>query len=331
MYSGKATAVSCSNIAFIKYWGNRDPVLRLPNNDSLSMNLSAAMTTTTVELDASLTDDRVVIQDREVQGDRRARVVQHLDRVRAMAGIETRARVTSVNSFPMATGIASSASAFAALSLAATAAAGLRLNERELSCLARLGSGSACRSVPAGFTYWHAGHSHETSYAESIAGLGHWDLRDLVAVVSTTPKAVGSADGHSLAPTSLFYAARLAVLPGRLQVVKAALLARDLVRFGETIEAEATELHVIAMTSRPPIIYWLPETLAVMQAVRDWRAEGLLAYFTLDAGANVHVICLADDAPAVEQRLTALPAVIQVIACQPGDGVRLQTFAQTSG
>jgi diphosphomevalonate decarboxylase len=331
MQTGRATAVSCSNIAFIKYWGNRDPALRLPNNDSLSMNLSAATTTTTVEWDPGLADDQVVIQDREAQGERRARVVRHLDRIRAMAGLSSRARVTSENSFPMATGIASSASAFAALSLAASAAAGLNLSERELSCLARLGSGSACRSVPAGFTWWHAGHSHATSYAESIAGPDHWDLRDLVAVVSITPKAVSSADGHRLAPTSPFYAARLAALPARLQVVKEALLVRDFVRLGAAIEAEAIELHVIAMTSRPPIIYWLPVTLAVIQAVRDWRAEGLPVCFTLDAGPNVHLICPADHAPAVERRLIALPGVAQVIACAPGGGVQLQTFAQTSG
>jgi diphosphomevalonate decarboxylase len=295
------------------------------------MNLSAATTTTTVEWDTRLTDDRVLIQGCEAQGDRRTRVARHLDQIRAMAGMGTRARVTSENSFPMATGIASSASAFAALSLAATAAAGLDLTERELSSLARLGSGSACRSVPAGFSYWHAGDSHTTSYAESIASPRHWDLRDLVAVVSTTPKLVGSSDGHSLAPTSPFYVTRLETLPARLRVVKEALLARDWVRFGEAIEVEAIELHVIAMTSRPPLFYWLPETLAIMQMVHRWRAEGLLVYFTLDAGPNVHLICRADDAPVLERRLTALPYVTKVITCMPGDGVRLQSFAETQG
>ncbi len=321
---GRATSVSCSNIAFIKYWGNRDPALRIPNNDSLSMNLAAATTTTTVEFDAGLAGDVVLIDGRAAEGERRARVVQHLDRVRAMAGLAARARVTSENNFPMATGIASSASGFAALSLAAAAAAGLRLCERELSCLARLGSGSACRSVPPGFAYWHAGHSHKTSYAESIAGPDFWDLHDLIAVVSATPKQVGSTDGHGLAPTSPFYAPRLARLPERLQVVTEALRACDFARFAEAVEAEAVELHVVAMTSRPPVLYWLPGTLRIMHAVHAWRAEGLSLCFTMDAGPNVHLICRAGDAPEVERRLRALPEVIQVIISPPGPGTRLQ-------
>ncbi len=160
---GKATAIAHANIAFIKYWGVRDAALRLPTNNSLSMNLDAAYTTTTVEFAAGYRQDVVVLDGVGATGQERARVVEHLDRVRALAGIATPARVVSVNSFPTAAGIASSASGFAALTVAACAAAGLNLSEKELSVLARLGSGSACRSVPGGFVEWRAGESSEDS------------------------------------------------------------------------------------------------------------------------------------------------------------------------
>jgi diphosphomevalonate decarboxylase len=319
----RATAISCSNIAFIKYWGNRDPELRIPWNDSISMNLSNATTTTTVAFDDALAEDVVVIGDREVGGPTRQRVVVHLDRVRALAGITTRARVISRNSFPMGTGIASSASAFAALSLAATAAAGLTLTERELSCLARLGSGSACRSVPAGFAWWQAGTSHETSYAVQLAPPDHWDLRDLVAVVSTEHKAVTSAEGHSLAPTSPFFQERLAHLPTRLEMVRRTLMDRDFETFGQAVEAEAIELHLIALTSQPPLRYLTPATLQIMHAVQTWRAEGLPVYFTLDAGPNVHLICEAPHAEELCSRLSHMPVVQDVIVNAPGPGARL--------
>ncbi len=318
MSDGKATAVAHANIAFVKYWGNRDAGLRLPCNSSLSMNLSAATTTTTVHFDNQLPDDRVEIVGVEQHGPARARVVAHLDRVRALAGISTRACVRSHNSFPMGTGIASSASAFAALSLAATAAAGLSLGERELSALARLGSGSAARSVPGGFVEWTAGESHETSYAYSIAPPDHWDLRDVVAVVSHAPKQVGSTDGHAAALTSPYFPTRLALLPDRHARVRQAILERDLETLGPLIEEEAISLHVIALTSRPPIFYWLPATLELMQAVPAWRREGLPVYFTLDAGPNVHLICTAADAPAVEARLRAMAAVADVLINAPG-------------
>jgi diphosphomevalonate decarboxylase len=174
----KATAISCANIAFIKYWGRKDHTLRLPLNSSISMNLDRTTTTTTVLFDPALEADQVMIEDGETSDKAAQRVSEHLDRIRTLAGISTRAQVVSRNSFPMGAGIASSASAFAALTAAACAAAGLEPDERTLTILARLGSGSACRSIPAGFVEWHTADTSEGSYAEPIASPEHWDLRD---------------------------------------------------------------------------------------------------------------------------------------------------------
>jgi diphosphomevalonate decarboxylase len=319
----KATSCANANIAFIKYWGNRDNARRIPLNNSISMNLDGATTTTTVAFESARDHDHIVIGGAMANAAQCARVVAHLDRVRARAQIETRAHVQSQNNFPMGVGIASSASAFAALSLAATRAAGLELPERELSILARQGSGSACRSIPGGFVEWIAGSENTNSYAVSIAPPSFWDLRDVIAVVSVEEKKVGSTDGHAAASSSHFLTERLNALPARLARVRRALFARDLAALGPDIEEDAVELHLIAMTSTPPIYYWSPGMVRVIQAVQAWRADGLAVYFTLDAGPNVHLICEAKDADQVAARAREIPDVHQVIVNAPGGAARL--------
>jgi diphosphomevalonate decarboxylase len=323
MALGKSTAVGCANIAFIKYWGRKDHVLRLPLNSSISMNLDNATTITTVAFDPMLKADQAIVEGTDRPDQAVRRVSEHLDRIRALAGIDTRARVMSRNSFPMGAGIASSASAFAALTVAACAAAGLELDERALTILARQGSGSACRSVPAGFVEWHTADTSEESYAEQIAPPDHWDLRDLIAVVQTKHKKVGSSKGHELVGPSPFASARLSEAKRALPIVREAILDRDFGSFGEETEQEAIRMHCVAMTSRPSLLYWSPETVRIMHAVRDWREEGLAACFTIDAGANVHVLCQGHDAATFEAKLRALPGVQEVIANRPGPGTYL--------
>ena len=319
----KATAVACANIAFVKYWGKRDAELNLPANSSLSMNLDRLTTITTVEFSPDYDDDLVILDGREERGETRQRIVAHLDRVRAMARLRVRARVISKNSFPSGAGLASSASGFAALSLAASRAAGLELSQRELSILARFGSGSACRSIPGGFSEWTAASSSEESFAEQIAPPEHWDLRDVIALVSRAKKPVGSTEGHSLAPSSPFFQARLASLADRLTKAKAALLEKDLATLGPLIEEDAISMHAVMMTSRPPIYYWLPSSIQLIHEVQNWRAEGLEVYFTLDAGPNVHLICQAADQAEVERRLRDIEEVLEVIVSGPGPAARV--------
>ncbi len=324
MHSDKTTAVACSNIAFVKYWGKWDEALHLPLNSSLSIALSQAMTTTTVAFDPGLAEDEVVIDGQAAQASARLRAARHLDRIRQMAGMEQRARVASRNSFPRDAGLASSASGFAALTLAATKEAGLELSTRELSCLARLGSGSAARSIPGGFVEWHAGQDHESSFAEQIAPPHHWpELRDIVVVLERAPKPVGSTQGMALVQTSPYLATRLALVPGRLERARQAILDRDLVALGKVSEEEAIELHLIAMSSRPPLFYWRPTTLALIHRVLAWRSEGLEVYFTLDAGPNVHLLCEEKDAESITAALEEMAEVQQIIVNMPGPGAHL--------
>lgn len=322
-----AQATAHPNIAFIKYWGNRDDKLRLPANPSLSMNLDGLTTTTEVEWRDDLDADQLILNGVEASGEALSRVVRHLDALRQRVGIEGRAVVKSENNFPTGTGIASSASAFAALTAAATAAADKILSEHELTTLARLGSGSAARSIPAGFVEWYAADKHEDSFAESIAPPEYWNLVDVVAIVSTSHKEVGSSAGHPSAKTSELQAARVGTAPSRLEKCKDAILTRNFEVFAEVVEHDSNVMHAVMMTSKPPLFYWLPPTLAIMAAVRDWRADGLKVCYTLDAGPNVHCICSADSADEVRNRLQAMSGVLDLRTASPGSGVKIEPVA----
>ncbi len=314
----RATACAFSNLAFCKYWGNIDDALRLPASSSISMNLAGLTTTTSVEFLPELTHDEVFIGGQRVEGEAAARVSRHLAHVRGMATSSLYAHVSSENNFPMGAGIASSASAFAALSLAATSAIGLHLSERELSVLARLGSGSASRSIPGGFVEWHAAPRHEDSYAESFAPPEHWALVDLIAIVSRTHKTTGSTEGHTIAATSPLQTARLESAPARLAACKKAILDHDFPTFSEVVELDSTVMHAVMMTGTPPLFYWQPATLAVMESVRHWRAEGFNVCYTIDAGANVHCLCLASDADTIAAKLSDIEGVSEVLRATPG-------------
>ena len=315
----KTTVRAGSNIAFIKYWGVVDAALNLPQTSSVSMTLADAHTTTTVEWRHDLARDDITVDGRALAGDAGARLVRHLDRIRAVAGHHGCARVASRNNFPMASGIASSASGFAALTVAACGALGLHLSPSRLSALARLGSGSACRSLFGGFVLWERGHDGATSVARELYPPEHWDLCDLVAVVSAAEKAVSSEGGHRMAATSPLNQGRVDHVNCLLPGVVTAIAERDLTTLGAVAEWDALAMHAVMMTGSPSLVYWQPGTLEVIQAVRRWRTQdGLPAYFTIDAGPNVHVLCHAADAALVESKLSDLPSVQRVIVSRPG-------------
>ncbi len=318
-----ATAQAGSNIAFIKYWGNLDDALRLPLTNSLSMTLDTAITVTTVTFLPDLAQDELLINDESVHGPPLDRVSHHLDHFRRLADVPWRARVLSRNTFPAGAGIASSASAFAALTVAAAAALGLDLSPRTLSAYARLGSGSAARSIFGGFVELVTGARHEDAYAQPIAPPEHWPLVDVVAIVSQEHKAVGSTGGHALAHTSPMNAARLAWVHTALARARSAVLSRDWETLGQVMEMDALAMHAVMMTSTPSLLYWQPGTLAIMRAVRAWREGGLPAYFTIDAGPNVHIITLPEHHDEVVARVRRLDAVTDVIVCRAGPGARV--------
>ena len=319
----KFSAIAHPNIAFIKYWGNRDDALRLPLNGSISMNLSGLESRTTVQFDEALEHDTFELNGEFQSSASLQRVSQFLDYVRRLVGSTSYARVSSTNNFPTGAGIASSASAFAALALAASKAAGLDLDQKDLSRLARLGSGSACRSVPDGFVEWLPGKDDASSYAVSIAPKDHWDVVDAVAIISQEHKPIGSSAGHKLAHTSPLNAQRVLDAPERLKNCRDALLERDFAGFADVVELDSNYMHAVMRTSNPPLVYWEPATEVLLWQVCQWRKQGHAVCATVDAGPNVHVLALKNELEWLREALVELPGVKKVLIGEPADGARL--------
>jgi diphosphomevalonate decarboxylase len=325
--SRRVTIEAPANIAFIKYWGARDLERAVPVNPSISMTLTRCVSTTTVEPLGDGEDDEVLLAGNDgldlATGSFRRRIVEHLGRLRDWDGTRAGFRIATRNSFPSSAGMASSASGFAALTTAVVAALGRSVDEATLSELARLsGSGSASRSVIGGYVEWPAEGSGDRCYAEQLAPPEHWALCDVVALVQEGPKKVSSLDGHVRAVTSPHFERRLALIDDRLAEVRAAIADRDIERLGPVLEEDAVELHLIAMSSRPPIFYWTPPTLAVMAAMRRLRDRGVSAWVTMDAGANVHVMCEPESEQEVVAALLDVEGVVDVLRDRVGPGPR---------
>ncbi len=287
------------------------------------MNLDGLHARTAVTFLPEFESDRLTLNQQPADAPALQRASRFLDRVRDLSGASMYAQIESVNNFPTGAGIASSAAAFAALALASSAALDLNLTQPELSRLARLGSGSASRSIPGGFVEWQPGQNDADSYAFSIAPPQHWALVDCVAVVAAGHKPVGSTQGHALAGTSPLQTARLADAPRRLETARRAIIERDFSTLAAIVEHDSTQMHAVMMTSTPALYYWTPASLELMLAVQSWRREGLPCCFTLDAGPNVHVITPAEHADQVAARLFQQPSVQQVLQAHPGGPARL--------
>lgn len=318
----KASAVAPSNIAFIKYWGRKDEALRLPENGSISMNLSNLLTTTTVEFNPEFKKDEIIINDKKEENEG-SRAIKHLDRIRKLAKINHKAKVVTRNNFPTGTGLSSSASGFAALTVAGAKAAGLNLSEKELSILARQGSGSACRSIPNGFVEWLDGDMSETSYGVSLYNEKYWDIVDVVAVVSKNKKEVSTTEGQKLASSSPFFPVRLSRIKDKIKLIKKYMKEKNFSLFGELLEAEALELHAIMLTSNPSLIYLLPGSLRIMHMVKKWRQEGIQVYFTVNTGQDIHLICQKKDIDKVVEKTKEVSDVQRVIVNESSKGAHL--------
>jgi diphosphomevalonate decarboxylase len=324
------TARAGTNIALVKYWGKRDAALNLPAAGSLSLTLADLGSETTVRFatGAGGSDgrDRVLFAGAPAEAKFAARVQRFLDLVRTRAGFQLPAEVATTNTVPTAAGLASSAAGFAALALAASRAAGLQLSPAELSELARRGSGSAARSIFGGFAEMSAGTRADgvDAVARGLLDEKAWDVRLCVAITAEGEKAIGStAAMERTALTSPYYQAWLASVPVDLEEARAAVLARDLALLGPVAERSALRMHACALAADPHILYWNPATLAAMATVRSLRGSGTAAFFTIDAGPHVKVLCRSADAPIVKASLAATPGVMKVLVLAPGPGAHI--------
>ncbi|HEX7339513.1 MAG TPA: diphosphomevalonate decarboxylase [Rhodanobacteraceae bacterium] len=328
-----AVAQAQPNIALVKYWGKRDMARNLPAADSLSITLATLTTRTEVTFDASFEKDSLLLN-----GQPHARTLERvsacLDILRARAGSTLRAHVATHNDFPTAAGLASSASGYAALVVAAGEALGLPLDRRYLSTVARQGSGSAARSLYGGFVHMHAGLDDEGSdaCAEPLLAADAWPLEVVVAVTTHKAKPVGSGDGMECSRhTSPYYAGWVDSVPPDIAVAKAAVHARDFAALAEVSEHSCLKMHALMLSSRPPLMYWSPATLACMQRVRELRErDGLGVFFTVDAGPQVKAVCLPQDAERVAEALGRMPGVETILRSGLGEGARIVPVGETA-
>lgn len=324
-----ATYEAAPNIALVKYWGIRDPERALPYNSSLSVTLAGLTTRTTVRFDPDLASDRLVLNGRTETGGPLRSVTEFLDRVRRRAGLEAWAVVRSRNNFPTASGLASSASGFAALAGAAARAAGLRLDAEELSRLARFGSGSACRSVFGGFVEWRAGRRADGRDCRAVPLYppGHWlALVDLVCGVADAPrKEIRSAVAmQASVETSPGFAARQRALPARLRRIRRALADRNAARLFPLLIEECDDFRAVCEGTRPPLDYLTDTSREILEAVRSLnRSAGRpVAGYTHDAGAHVHIFTLRPELPRLRAALEGIDGINRFWTLRPGPGGR---------
>lgn len=312
-----------TNIALIKYWGKENDELKIPKNNSLSLTLDAFYTETQVTFDESLSSDELVIdgEQQEASALKKAQIV--LDLVREKAQMDIPAKIESFNHVPTAAGLASSASGLAALAAAASESAGLNLTKKELSILARRGSGSASRSIYGGFVEWEKGNSNDTSFAKPIDD-ADWDVGMLFIIVNDKQKDVSSSRGMKrTVESSPFYPVWLDTLDEDLQAMKKAIKTQDILEVGAIAERNALKMHATNLGAKPPFTYWTPDSMRAMDAVRRLRSEGYSVHFTMDAGPNVKLIGKASELEEIKTTLLKQFSKDQLVIAKAGPGLQI--------
>jgi len=314
-------ATARANIAFIKYWGKLERPGNYPAVPSLSVTLDGLVTHTTLEPSPGAELDQVELDGVPLEGRGLTRIVAVLDECRRASGRTDRVRVVSRNHFPTSSGLASSASGFAALVGAAHRWFGLSTEPQVLSQAARRASASAARSVFGGWVCLEVGAEH----ASPLAPPDHWDLAVLVVTTTTAKKPLGSTEAMNLTrDTSPYYRPWLEHAPRLFEEARGALLERDLERFGDAMEHSTFMMHGSLLAARPSFTYLTPSTLEVLSLTRKLRERGTLCFRTMDAGPHVKVLCQAVDAPTIAAHLRAQPGVIEVLVAEPGPGLSLE-------
>lgn len=322
--SGKARAHT--NIALIKYWGKADETYIIPMNNSLSVTLDRFYTETKVTFDESYTKDTLILNGEVVEENEAIKISKFMDIVREIGGTSAHAYIESDNYVPTAAGLASSASAYAALAAACDKALNLGLTGKALSRLARRGSGSASRSIYGGFVEWEKGHDDETSYSFPVEA-DNWenDLAMIFVVINNKSKKVSSRAGMShTRDTSRFYQYWLDHVDEDISAVKHAINQKDFKQLGEVIEANGLRMHATNLGAQPPFTYMVDDSYLVMDIVHQCREAGYPCYFTMDAGPNVKILVEKKNQQAVIVALHKSFDEAQIIASDIiGTGVEI--------
>ena len=323
MQTPKVTARAHTNIALVKYWGKKDEQLIIPQNGSLSLTLDHFYTDTTVCLDDNATQDTFILNGIKMDP---TKVTKFMDLIRQQANVSTPAIIESVNHVPTMAGLASSASAYAALALAGSKAYRLELSPKDLSRLARRGSGSACRSIYGGFVEWKKGYDDASSYAVPFIENPTWDIKMIAIVVNGSQKKVASRAGmQTVVNTSPYYPAWIKQAELDLENIKQAILAKDFTKMGQIAESSAMRMHALNLSATPHFNYIEAQSLMAITQVEELRAHGIECYYTMDAGPNVKVICQGKDLQAILAKLKQHFADEQLLVSAAGPGAKIIT------
>ena len=318
-------AIANPNIALIKYWGKVDEQLNLPATASISMTLDIFPTTTTVEINEDLNQDQVTLNGAMASEHFTGAVTKFLDLVRTRAGVQGSAIVQTHNSVPTAAGLASSASGFAALALAASKAYGLELNPSELSALARRGSGSASRSIFPGYALWNLGQD-DTSFARPLPE-PQLELALVIVVLNAREKKISSRTAMNLTrDTSPFYDSWLESSKRDLEEFQTAFEGNDFTTVGQIVDRNALRMHATSLGANPPVRYLNSESFAVLDYLEELRNQGLAGYPTMDAGPNIKVLCKSEQRFELQRTLTERFEHANVYTCRPGLGARYESY-----
>lgn len=284
-YRSKANA----NIALIKYWGKRDEELFLPYTNSLSLSLEELYTITEVEFTNENQD--IFYLDDKIQGfEETKKISKFIDRFREISNNNSRVLIRSFNHVPTAAGLASSASGYAALSLALNKLFNLNLSKKDLSIITRKGSGSATRSIFGGVVEWYRGEDDGTSYAEKFDD-GNFDIAMIVLVINSNKKEISSRIAmKNTVETSPLYQAYVEDSKNDLEKIKIAIKNRDFKKIGEISESNAMKMHATILSSNPPMMYFEKGSIDAIKKVHELRKKGFDVYYTMDAGPNVKLI-----------------------------------------
>ena len=316
-------ACACANVALVKYWGKREPEANLPAVGSISLTLEGLEAHATISANPEV---RFTSKGAPVTGKAYERMASFLDWTACKYDRETPLSVDITTNFPVAAGLASSAAIYCATAAAALSFLEVPCSHKELSTIARRGSGSASRSVFGGLVEWHRGDSDsgDDSFAEPLLPAEQWDLGMVVAILDEGQKKTSSRDAmQHVAETSPLYAGWIDAQQQDLEDMRAAIAARDLSTVGRITEESTLRMHAVTIAARPSVLYWQPATLQVMEAVRGLRHQGYEAYFTMDAGPQVKVLCRQADMTAVAEKLQGLSPVLRVLQARAGSGVRI--------
>ncbi len=316
----KVTVKANTNIALVKYWGKKDENLKIPLNNSISMTLDKLYTITTSDISDN-DQDQVIFNNKEASEISKNKIIKFVDIFRNQYKRKEKLIIKTENNFPTASGLASSASGFAALAKSINEVFDLNLSDIELSKYARIGSGSACRSIYGGFVEWQKGKKDngEDSYAIQLVKENYWDVRMMVVIIDDKQKDKSSTDGmKETVETSPFYPAWLDTIDNDLNNVRQGILDKDLEKVGITMEHNCLKMHSTMFTTRPAIIYWKPATLAVINKVYELRKSGIQCYFTMDAGPNVKILYEQNNSEKIKKEIMSISEITNLIECKVG-------------